>query len=94
MTEQAKEKFRGRYVTVSFDGAENNVLWFTDPATEEATRIMVDEMPEFVESLKYWMPGLFAPIWDEGFDEASDDLGRSQLMADMGEDLNPYRSKK
>lgn len=55
----AKEEFRGRYVAVSFDGAENNALWFMDPATEESTRIMLDEMPEFVEYLKYWMPGLF-----------------------------------
>lgn len=32
--------------------------------------------------------------WDEGFDEASDDLGRSQMMSDMGEGLNPYRAAK
>ena len=28
--------------------------------------------------------------WDEGFDEASDDLGRAAEMASYGESTNPY----
>lgn len=87
----AKEEFLGKFATAEFDGADGIAVWFTDPNTEYSSHIMLEEMPEFIEYLKHWMPGLFAHIWDEGFDEASDDLGRAQMMADMGEDLNPYR---
>lgn len=31
-----------------------------------------------------------AEAWDAGFDEASDDIGRAQMMRDLGESGNPY----
>lgn len=34
---------------------------------------------------------MLAEVWDAGFDEASDDIGRAQLLADCGESTNPYR---
>ena len=31
--------------------------------------------------------------WNEGFDEASDDLGRAEFMESYGESTNPYRKE-
>lgn len=38
-----------------------------------------------------WLDSVKAKAWDEGFDTASDDTGLSEMMADLGEDLNPHR---
>lgn len=53
----------------------------------------LDGVVRFFEGASFdmWLQGELARVWDEGFDEASDDLGKSQMMADMGQDLNPYR---
>lgn len=32
--------------------------------------------------------------WNEGFDEASDDLGRAELMQEFDESTNPYTKDK
>lgn len=40
-----------------------------------------------------WERRIRAEAWDEGFDEASDDIGRSQMMRDLGESNNPYRKE-
>lgn len=45
-------------IHVSFDGAENIALWFTNPRTEESARMMFDDVLPFVEFLADTFPGL------------------------------------
>ena len=44
-----------------------------------------------VEEFDRWLRAVKAEAWAEGFDEASDDTGRDEMMHDMGESLNPFR---
>jgi len=53
----------------------------------------IAETVHLLESAREDIKNAFIEVWDEGFDEASDDIGRAQMMADMGEGLNPYRRK-
>lgn len=51
----------------------------------------IAETQRLLESAREDIRNAVIEVWDDGFDEASDDLGRAAMMADMGEDLNPYR---
>mgnify|MGYP003606964392 CR=1 FL=1 len=43
------------------------------------------------EEFDRWLRAVKAEAWAEGFDEASDDTGRDEMMHDMGESLNRFR---
>lgn len=44
-----------------------------------------------VEEFDAWLKEEKAKAWDEGFDEAMDDIGASASMAEHGGSTNPYR---
>lgn len=46
-------------VQVDFDGAEGIALWFMNPETEESSKLLFNDMPEFIKYLREWFPGLF-----------------------------------